>query len=175
MLGHEIAVGLILGTLIRLITSATQVAGATIAFQVGLSMAQTADPSQKGVQGAVIGNFLSMLALALIFAMDLHHLLLAAIRDSYGLFPPDAPLMFDDAAKLALGVVSRAFALGMQISAPFIVFGLVFNLGLGLLAQADAATAGVFSCHAGERRCGVRAVRASDHHDDGLVSQPFPG
>lgn len=135
MLGHEIIVGLILGTLVRLITSATQVAGATVAFQIGLSMAQTADPSQNGVQGAVIGNFISMLALAMIFAMDLHHLLLAAIRDSYMLFSPDAPLMFEDAAQLAIGIISRAFALGVQMSAPFIVFGLVFNLGLGLLAK----------------------------------------
>ncbi len=35
-------------------------AGSVIAFQAGLSVAQTADPTNGGVQGAIIGNFLGM-------------------------------------------------------------------------------------------------------------------
>lgn len=132
---HELAVGLILGGIGRLIVSATQVAGATIAFQMGLSMAQTADPTASGVQGAIVGNFLTIVALALVFALDLHHLVLAAIHDSYMIFPPDMPLMLDDAMRMALDTVSSAFTIGVQMAAPFIVFGLVFYLGLGLLAR----------------------------------------
>lgn len=135
ILGHEIIVGLILGTIMRLIVSATQTAGSVIAFQAGLSMAMTADPSQGGVQGAIIGNFLALLGTALIFAADLHHMLLAAIYDSYVIFSPDAPLMFNDAAMMAIDVVARAFAIGVQMAAPFIIFGLVFYLGLGLLSK----------------------------------------
>ena len=30
---------------------------------------------------------------------------------------------------------ATAFKIGIQLSAPFLVFGLVFNLGLGLLAR----------------------------------------
>lgn len=135
LLFHEIVVGLILGGIGRLIVMATQIAGATIAFQMGLSMAQTADPTQSGVQGAIIGNFLTIVALALIFSTNLHYLILAAIHDSYMVFPPDAPLMFDDAMMAALDAVRSAFSIGVQMSAPFIVFGLVFYLGLGLLAR----------------------------------------
>lgn len=132
---HELAIGLILGGIGRLIVSATQVAGATIAFQMGLSMAQTADPTASGVQGAIIGNFLTIVALTLVFATDLHHLIIAAIHDSYTLFPPDMPLMLDDAMMLALDTVTKSFNIGVQMAAPFIVFGLVFYLGLGLLAR----------------------------------------
>lgn len=134
-MGHEIAVGLILGGLARMVVSIAQVAGATIAFQMGLSVAQTADPSQPGVQGAVVGSFLSMLGITMIFATDMHYMVLAGIFHSYQLFPPDAPLMFGDASKLAISVVGQAFAVGVQIAAPFIVFGLVFYLGLGLLSK----------------------------------------
>lgn len=134
-LAHEIAVGLILGGTARLITMAAQTAGATIAFQTGLSVAQTADPTQGGVQGAMIGNFLAVLAAVLVFATNLHHLVLAAIFDSYSVFPPDAPLMLGDAAEMALEVVARSFVIGIQMSAPFIVFGLVFYLGLGVLGR----------------------------------------
>ena len=132
---HELAIGLILGAIARLTVSATQTAGSIIAFQIGLSTAMTADPTQTGVQGAVFGSFLSFLGMVLIFATDLHHLALAATFDSYMVFPLDAPLMFNDAAQMAIKTVASAFSIGIQMSAPFIVFGLVFNLGAGILAR----------------------------------------
>lgn len=132
---HELAIGLILGGIARITVMATQVAGAIIAFQTGLSAAMAADPTQAGVQGAIFGSFLSFLGMVLIFATDLHHMALAATYDSYMVFPLDAPLMFDDAAQLAIRTVAGAFSVGVQMSAPFIVFGLVFNLGAGILAR----------------------------------------
>lgn len=132
---HELAVGLILGGILRLIVMATAIAGAAIAFMSGLSFAQTADPSQTGVQGEAIGAFLSMLGVTLIFATDLHHLALAAIVGSYKLFTPTGPLIWGDAARMALDSVARAFVLGVQMAAPFIVFGLVFSFGLGILSR----------------------------------------
>jgi flagellar biosynthesis protein FliR len=43
--------------------------------------------------------------------------------------------MFDDAAQLAIQAVSHAFTIGVQMSAPFIVYGLIFNLGMGILSK----------------------------------------
>ena len=40
-----------------------------------------------------------------------------------------------DVAALATRAFTGAFKLGMQLSAPFLVFGLVFNIGLGVLAR----------------------------------------
>lgn len=132
---HEVAIGLILGGIMRMVMMATQVAGSIIAFQAGLSVAQAADPTNEGMQGALIGSFLSFLGVTLIFATDLHHMALSAIHDSYLVFSPRDPLMFGDAAQMALQSASAAFVIGVQMSAPFIVFGLVFYLGLGILAR----------------------------------------
>lgn len=132
---HEIVIGLVLGAVTRFVLMAASVAGAVIAYQAGLSVATAADPMQGGVQGALIGSFLSMLAVTLIFATDLHHVALAAIYDSYTVFSPTAPLMFGDALKMALEAAAGAFVIGIQMSAPFIVFGLVFYIGLGILAR----------------------------------------
>ena len=132
---HELAVGLILGVMARIVVMGTQVAGSVIAFQMGLSLAQTADPTNGGMQGAIVGSFLSFLGITLIFATDLHHVALAAIHDSYLIFSPTTPLMFDDAAQMAIEVVSGAFVIGVQMAAPFVVFGLVFYLGVGLLGR----------------------------------------
>jgi flagellar biosynthesis protein FliR len=135
LLLHEVAVGLMLGAITRLIVLAAEVAGAVIAFQIGLSVAQGADPSQAGVQGVVVGNFLSMLGITLIFATDLHHLALSAIVGSYRMISPTDPLMVSDALQMALKTTAEAFVIGTQMAAPFIVFGLVFNIGIGILAR----------------------------------------
>jgi flagellar biosynthetic protein FliR len=132
---HELAIGLIFGAIIRLVTLAASVAGSVIAFQSGLSGAMGADPINGGSQGALIGAFLSMLGVTLIFATDLHHVALMAIRDSYMIFSPREPLMFGDAAQTAIQSASSAFVIGIQMSAPFIVLGLVFYLGMGILAR----------------------------------------
>jgi len=132
---HEIAIGLVIGTIARIAVSGTQVAGAVIASAAGLSVAVAADPVNGGVQGALIGAFLSMLGIALIFATDLHHVAISAIHDSYMIFKVTDPLMFGDAAKVIVESVAGAFVVGVQMSAPFIVFGLVFNLGMGILSR----------------------------------------
>lgn len=132
---HEVAVGLILGAVARLSVSGAQTAGAVIASSSGLSVAQAADPTNGGMQGALIGAFLSFLGIALIFATDLHHVALSAVHDSYMIFTPKEPLMFGDAAETVVDTVAGAFVIGVQMSAPFIVFGLVFNLGMGILSR----------------------------------------
>ncbi|MHB1102733.1 MAG: flagellar biosynthetic protein FliR [Devosia sp.] len=132
---HELVIGLILGGITRLVVMSAQVAGAVIAFQSGLSVAQSADPTNGGIQGVIIGSFLSFLGITLIFATDLHHVALAAVYDSYMIFSPADPLMFGDAAQMAIETLAGAFVIGVQMSAPFIVFGLVFYLGMGILAR----------------------------------------
>jgi len=135
LLVHELVIGLILGAITRLVVMSAQVAGAVIAYQAGLSVAQSADPTNGGIQGAIVGSFLSFLGITLIFATDLHHVALAAIYDSYMIFAPGAPLMFGDVAQMAIQTIAGAFVIGVQMSAPFIVFGLVFYLGMGILAR----------------------------------------
>ena len=147
---HELAVGLILGAIIRLVTLAASVAGAVIAFQTGLSGAQGADPVNGGSQGALIGAFLSMLGVALIFATDLHHVALMAICDSYMIFSPRDPLMFGDAAEMAI----QSAASALRHRHPDV--GAVHRARAGVLSghgaagQDDAAAAGVLRCDAGD-------------------------
>lgn len=135
ILFHELAVGLIIGAIIRITVMATQVAGAIVAFQTGLSGAMAADPTLQGMQSAVFASFLSFLGVALIFSTDLHHVALAAIYESYEIFTPTTPILSEDPMQLALRTLAGAFTVGVQMSAPFIVFGLVFNLGAGILAR----------------------------------------
>lgn len=128
----EIAVGLFLGLVARALAAALNVAGQIIALQMGLSLAQIFDPSQE-IQGAIIGGFLAILGTTMIFATDMHHLLLAALRDSYFLFAPGGAIDIGDMAETMIATLSFAFSLGVRLAAPFIVFGLVFYAGAGVL------------------------------------------
>ncbi len=130
----EIAVGLVLGLSVRMVVGALQTAGNIVAQQLGLAFAMSVDPAMGGQQAA-IGNFLTLLGITLIFAADLHHLAIMAIRDSYAFLPPAGVPEMGDAAMLAMKAVARGFALAVQIAAPFIVFGILFNLGLGVLSR----------------------------------------
>jgi flagellar biosynthesis protein FliR len=134
LLVGEIAVGLVLGLATRMVLAALQTAGNIVAQQLGLAFAMTVDPSMGGQQAA-IGNLLTLLGLTLIFSFDLHHLAIGAIRDSYAVLPPTGIPETGDAAMLAMKAVARGFALGVQLSAPFLAFGILFNLGLGVLAR----------------------------------------
>jgi flagellar biosynthesis protein FliR len=118
LLFGETIVGLVLGLAVRMVLAALQTAGTIIAAQLGLSYAMTVDPSQGGQQVA-IGNFLSLLGITLIFATDLHHLAIEGLARSY------------DVTR----ALARGFTLAMQISGPFIAFGILFNLGLGVLSR----------------------------------------
>jgi flagellar biosynthetic protein FliR len=131
---YEILIGVVLGATARVTLAALQVAGAVIAQQLGLGFVTSVDPTQ-GQQGVVIGNFLTLLGITMLFTTDSHHLVIAALNDSYSVFSPGEVVPSGDVAALATRAFTAAFRLGMQLAAPFLVFGLVFNVGLGVLAR----------------------------------------
>lgn len=130
----EIMIGLMFGLTVRMVMAALQTAGLILSQQLGLSYAMTVDPTQGGQQAA-LGNFLAILGITLIMASDLHHLALEAVGRSYGLLPPSGVPGMGEAAQLALRAMARGFSLAVQISAPFIAFGILFNVGLGVLSR----------------------------------------
>lgn len=134
LLGQELLVGAVLGLTARLAVSALQVAGNIVAQQLGLAYASSIDPTQ-GQQAALLANFLTLLGVTLLFATNLHHLAISALHESYSLFRPGEMPFTGDMAALTIRTISSAFRIGVQLSAPFLVFGLLFNFGLGILSR----------------------------------------
>jgi flagellar biosynthetic protein FliR len=134
MLFQEIVIGAVRPSTARLAISGLQVAGSVIAQQLGLGFVTAVDPTQNQ-QGLLVGNFLAVLGVTLIFATDMHHLVIAALNDSYYIFAPGEVPVVGDIAQHITQVVAGSFKIGIQLSAPFLVFGLLFNLGLGVLSR----------------------------------------
>ena len=130
----EVLIGLMIGTAVRITLSAMQLAGTVIAQQMSLSFSATVDPT-AGVQNPTIATFLVLVATAMIFALDLHHLSIRGMHDSYALMMPGDVPSVGDASQLIVTTFIAAFKVGVQISAPFLVFAIIFNLGLGILSR----------------------------------------
>jgi len=134
LIGEEVTAGLLVGAMATIVMSALSVAGSLIATQTGLAYAQLLNPTM-GDSEPVVGNFLTLLGGVMIFATNLHYLAIGAIQGSYTLIPPGAALPTGDMAELTVRLVSGAFALGVQLAAPFLVFGFAVNASIGLLAR----------------------------------------
>jgi flagellar biosynthetic protein FliR len=134
LIAREATAGVLVGTMARLIMSALETAGTLIAVQTGLAFATTFDPGQ-GTQSAMVSTFLSLIGAILVFESGLHHLAIGAIAGSYTLLPPDQMFPAADMAELTLSLVAGSFALGLQLAAPFLVFGLLIYATLGVLSR----------------------------------------
>jgi flagellar biosynthetic protein FliR len=134
LVAGEITIGMFFGVICRIILMTTLGAGMLIALQIGIANALSTDPT-TAQQGAVTGNFLIAVAVVLIFATGLDHTTLQALVGTYSVFPPGEQPPLDDIASLVSRVVADSFLLAMQMSAPFIVYGVVLVVGMGLLAR----------------------------------------
>ncbi len=124
--------GLAIGGVTRIILSALHVAGMVMAFQSSLAAAMFFDPNQ-GTQTGVIANFLNLLAILLIFATDMHHVLLRGLIESFMVFDPAQLPPIADFATLAARLVSSAFRVGVQLAAPLLVAGFMLYVVAGVL------------------------------------------
>jgi len=134
LIAGEGLVGLFIGSVARMMLSTLATGGAILAFSSGLANAMLFNPMLSD-QGALPGVFLSVMGLLMIFVTDTHHLMLMALLDGYSLFIPGGVLAFGDFSDILAQVLAGSFRVGLQIAAPFILYGLVFNVGMGLLAR----------------------------------------
>jgi flagellar biosynthetic protein FliR len=134
LIGMEFIVGLFIGTIARIFMSALDTAGMIMSMQSGLGNAQLFNPAFMS-QGSLLGALLSISGVVLIFVTNLHHLLFLGLVGSYEMFPvgevPDSGSM----AELVTSAVASSFLIGVQISSPFLVVGLLMYIGMGVLTR----------------------------------------
>ncbi len=128
----ELFIGLYLGLVGRLLLAAVQVAANVISMQISLSNALIFNPILAS-QDSVISVGLMLVAVCLMFAGDLHHLIIQAFIDSYPLFSQTGFYLVEDFSKTVTQLASESFVLGVRLSLPFLVVGVIFNFCLGLL------------------------------------------
>lgn len=134
LVGSEILTGLFIGTICNMLISVTHVAGMIFSFQSGMSSAVVYDVTQSS-QGSLIGNFMGLLAIVLIFTTDLHYFILRGITQSYSVFTPGHWPPVRDFVESAVRITADTFMIAMQVSTPLIVVGTLLFLGAGVLSR----------------------------------------
>jgi flagellar biosynthesis protein FliR len=134
VVGSEAVIGVFLGTVSRILLAATDVAGSIVSLQLGLSAAQIFNPMAAS-PAAITSTLYGVLGVLLIFLTDLHHLLLKAVVESYDVFRPGVLPPIGDLTEVITRSVAGAFLIGMEMSAPFILLGVIFYVAIGVIGR----------------------------------------
>lgn len=129
LMAAELAVGLLLGTVVAWIIEAVAFAGALMDTQMGFSFVQFLDPSTNQTT-SVSGSFLVQMASVLIFVTGLHHQMILALVDSYRVAP-----MGQGVPLQAMGLVlllGQLLAKGFQLAFPVLAVLFLVDLVLGI-------------------------------------------
>lgn len=131
----EAAVGLAIGLVVTTLLSALYLAGQFMDFPMGFGMVNVLDP-QTGTQMPVLGEFLSTVAVLVLFLVDGHHVLLRTLAQSFAVLPIGAAGIDGAAVEAVTRLFSASFVLGLRIALP--VMGALFlaDVALGMVARA---------------------------------------
>lgn len=130
----EFIIGVFFGTIARIFMMVMDIAGMMISMQSGLANAQVFNPT-LATQGSIVGAFLSVTGVVILFQTNMHHFLIMGVMETYELFQIGAIPDTGSMAQLMAGTISKAFNVGIKISAPFIVITLLIYVGMGVLAR----------------------------------------
>lgn len=131
----EVLVGGVIGFTVRLITASFEFAGEVAGYVLGLSLAQAVDP-QTQLQVPILGQFLTVLGFLMFLAINAHHVLIAALVESFSWVPPFGLSVTAGFADLMVDLVFDLFLLGLRIAAPVVAAMLLVNVGLGIVSRA---------------------------------------
>ena len=134
MVGAELLAGAALGWLARLPALALSMAGAVMSYMTGLTSVVQTDPALGG-QSAALARLFGVMAPVLVLSSGLYALPLSALANSYHVIPPGAVMLAAPLADIVQEAVASSFGLAVRLAAPFLLAGVLFHAGLGLLAR----------------------------------------
>jgi flagellar biosynthetic protein FliR len=134
LIAGEAFIGSFIGLIAKVLLGSLETAGAIIATQSSLASALTFNPGAATQETLPAGLF-GALAIVLIFALNLHHMLLIGIVDSYQTFPVGAVPPFDDLSRAMVRLAAEGYVISLQIAAPYVVLGTLFYVALGLIGR----------------------------------------
>ncbi|MCP3031209.1 flagellar type III secretion system protein FliR [Halobacillus sp. A1] len=136
LLFKEAAVGISVGLLAYIILAAIQIAGGLIDFQMGFAIANVIDP-QTGAQSPLIGQYMYIITLLFILAVNGHHLMLDGIFYSYELIPLDRliPLQEESWILYVVDSFNQMFVIAFLMAVPIVGCLFLVDVALGIIAR----------------------------------------
>ena len=130
----EIMLGLSVGVILQLAYHVITFAGGQISYMMGFSLASAIDP-QTGVSMPIISQFLSLLALMVLFALNLHHWVLLFVDESLKTIPLGGFVMTQDLFNYTIHAAGNMFLVGFMIAFPIIALSWLADVIFGMLMK----------------------------------------
>ncbi|MFT0531443.1 flagellar biosynthetic protein FliR [Castellaniella hirudinis] len=128
---QQVLIGMALGFCMRLIFTATMMAGEFVGLPMGLAFASFFDPA-TGANTAVLSRLLNLVAMLMFLAVNGHLLMLDGLARSFTLMPIGADLHADGWAAL-MDWSAQIWIIGLLLALPLLVVLQTINLSLGIL------------------------------------------
>lgn len=132
LVGFEMLIGVTLGLIARYIVVALQFAGTGISMAIGFNSAPGGGLIENEPEGQLT-SLITFTAILLLFMTDFHHMVIAALVRSYDFMPLGAGFDPRMALMTLTDTLAGAFMLVLRLASPFLVYGLVFNLSIGMV------------------------------------------
>ncbi|MCZ8180004.1 MAG: flagellar biosynthetic protein FliR [Rhizobium sp.] len=128
----ELLIGMMYGLVPRFFVLGLQFAGSAISMAIGLNTPGASDILEDTPENQMT-NLISFGGLLVLFMTDFHHVVFRALVDSYGIMPLGG---MPDSQKTLITLtdtLSQTFMLMLRLASPFLIFGLMFNVAVGLV------------------------------------------
>jgi len=130
----EFMLGLAVGMVLLLAYNIITFAGGIISFMMGFSMASAIDP-QSGISMPIISQFLSLMALMVLFSLNLHHWMLLFIDESLRSIPLGGFVMQEQLFNYIIHATSNMFLVGFMIAFPIVALSWLADVIFGMLMK----------------------------------------
>ena len=131
---NQIAIGLLMGLSLQVITAAILLAGQSVSNAMGLSIANMMDPNLGNVP--VIAQFLLIMSTLIFLGLGGHAMMLSLVVDSFASLPVGQPLLAEKSWAHFLSWSSMIFLGAVLLALPVMVTLLFINIGLGVATRA---------------------------------------
>lgn len=130
----EFLLGLSVGVVLQLAYNVITFAGGQISFMMGFSLASAIDP-QTGVSMPIISQFLSLMGLMILIALNLDHWILLFIDSSLKTIPLGGFVISKDLFHYIVHATSNMFLVGFIIAFPVIALSWLADVIFGMLMK----------------------------------------
>jgi flagellar biosynthesis protein FliR len=128
----ETLTGAVIGLIARYYVLGLQFAGTVLTMMMGFNAPPTPDVLEDTAENQLT-NLLSFAGLLVLFMLDFHHVVLRALVESYNVMPLGAGFNPQSALITLTDTLSQTFMIMLRLASPFILYGLVFNVSVGLV------------------------------------------
>jgi flagellar biosynthetic protein FliR len=132
MVVFETLTGAMIGLIARYYVLGLQFAGTVLTMMMGFNAPPTPDVLEDAAENQLT-NLLSFAGLLVLFMLDFHHVVMRALVQSYEVMPLGAGFNPQSALITLADTLSQTFMIMLRLASPFILYGFVFNVSVGLI------------------------------------------